>query len=123
MAGGQNNEHRGRRVARGLRHSVPAALFGLIAASMFVATICRADSMLPVTSIGAQNANDFVHWSQLGTDATTLGASFTATSDYGFSITVTLAGPNSLLAIECPAALCSWNAVGFNAGDSLIWTS
>ena len=100
-----------------------AALFGLMLASLFGATICRADSMLPVTSLGAQNANDFVHWSQLGADATVLGSSFGATSVNGISITVTLAGPNSLLSIECPQLLCSWNGVGFNAGDALVWTS
>jgi hypothetical protein len=123
MTGRQNNEPRGYRVARGLNRSVAAALSGLMLASLFAATICRADSMLPVTTLAAQNANDFVQWSQLGADATVLGASFAATSVNGISITVTLAGPNSLLAIECPATLCSWNGVGFNAGDSLVWTS
>ena len=106
-----------------MQRSVAAALSGLMLASLFAATICRADSMLPVTTLAAQNANDFVHWSQLGADATVLGASFAATSVNGISITVTLAGPNSLLVIECPATLCSWNGVGFNAGDSLVWTS
>ena len=123
MTGRQNNELRGYRVARGLKRSVAAALSGLMLASLFAATICRADSMLAVTTLAAQNANDAIHWSQLGADATVLGASFAATSVNGISITVTLAGPNSLLAIECPAALCSWNGVGFNAGDSLVWTS
>ena len=123
MTGRQNNQLGGLRTARGLRHAVPAALFGLMLSSLFAATICRADSMLPVTTLGAQNANDFVHWSQLGADATVLGASFGATSVNGLSITVTLVGPSSLLAIECPQLLCSWNGVGFNAGDALIWTS
>src|SRR5258705_3201702 len=123
MAGRQNNHPRALRVARELRHPVPAALFTLMLASLLAAPICRADSMLAVTSLGAQNANDFVHWSQLGVDATSLAASFGATSVNGISISVTLAGPNSLLAIECPQLLCSWNGVGFNAGDALVWTS
>src|ERR1700722_5876292 len=122
MTGRQNNQVGALRTARGLWHSVAAALSGLMLASLFAATICRADSMLAVTTLAAQNANDAIHWSQLGADATVLGASFAATSVNGISITVTLAGPNSLLAIECPASLCSWNGVGFNAGDSLVWT-
>src|SRR5260370_11686963 len=123
MAGGQNSEPRDRRAGRGPGYSVLAGLLGLMLASLSATPICRADSMLAVRSIGAQNANDFVHWSQLGTDATVPGGSFTATSENGRSITVSLAGPTSLRAIECPAALCSWNGVGFNAGDALVWTS
>src|SRR6266446_9928807 len=123
MAGGQNSEPRYRRASRRPGYSVLAGLLGLMLASLFATPICRAESMLAVTSNGAQNANDFVHWSQLGTDATVLGGSFIATSDNGRSITVSLAGPNSLLAIECPAALCSWNVVGFNGVDALVCTS
>src|SRR6202166_3123910 len=123
MTGRQNNQVGALRTARGLRHSVAAALSGLMLPSFFAATICRADSMLAVTNLAAQNANDAIHWSQLGADATVLGASFAATSVNGISITVTLAGPHSLLAIECPASLCSGIGVGFNAGDSLVWTS
>jgi hypothetical protein len=80
------------------------------------------DSMVVVTSQSAQNANDSVDWSQLGADATNLAASFGATSANGNGITATLAGPNSLTAVVCPATPCSW-VPGFTTGDTLIWTS
>ena len=90
---------------------------------MLAATICRADSMLPVKSIGAQSPNDSVNWSQLGADATSLGSSFNVTSDGGLSVTATLSGSGSLVSVACPASPCSWNGTGFNADDSLVWTS
>ncbi len=100
------------------------ALFSLIlATSLFAAAICRADSMLPVTSLSAQNANDSVNWSQLGADATALGSSFSATSGGGLSVSGTLTGSGSPLSVACPASVCSWNGAGFTPGDSLIWTS
>lgn len=80
--------------------------------------------MVPITSLAAQNANDFVHWSQLGVDATTLGSSFNATSVGSLSVAVTLGGSGSLTSVVCPASpSCSWNSAGFTAGDTLIWTS
>jgi Abnormal spindle-like microcephaly-assoc'd, ASPM-SPD-2-Hydin len=98
-------------------------VIGLFLASLFSATICRADSMVAVTSLAAQSANDFVHWSQLGADATTLGSSFNATSTGSLSVAVTLGGTGSLTSVVCPASPCSWNSAGFTAGDTLIWTS
>jgi len=80
------------------------------------------DTLVQITSSGAQNANDTVDWVQLGADATTLAATFPATSANSLGVTVTLAGPNSLTAVVCPATPCSW-VPGFTAGDTLIWTS
>jgi cell division septation protein DedD len=99
------------------------ALFGSALAILVSATITRADTMLPVTSIGTQGANDSADWSQLGADATSLGSSFTATSAGGLGITGTLTGSGSLISVACPASPCSWNGTGFNADDSLVWTS
>ena len=79
--------------------------------------------MLQVTSIVGQNANDSVNWSQLGVDATSLGSSFNFTSGGGLSGTVTLAAAGSLVSVACPVSPCSWSSTGFNADDSLIWTS
>jgi hypothetical protein len=102
---------------------IAGAIFGSILAIMFAATVTHADSMLPVTSIGAQGANDSADWSQLGADATSLGSSFSVTSAGGLGITGTLTGSGSLVSVACPASPCSWNGTGFNADDSLVWTS
>jgi hypothetical protein len=58
----------------------------------------------------------------LGADATSLPAAFSATSLGSLGVTGTLAGPNSLTAVVCPASPCSW-ANGFTAGDTVVWTS
>jgi len=79
--------------------------------------------MLSVKSLAAQSANDSVNWSQLGADATALGSSFNVTSDAGLSVAATLSGSGSLVSVACPASPCSWNGTGFNADDSLVWTS
>ena len=86
----------------------------------------RADSVAVVTSLGALGANDTIVWSQLGADATLLTATPSFTSTGGVTGSVSLAGPNSLVAVVCPSAACSWNLAGlsgFSAGDSLIWTA
>ena len=80
------------------------------------------DTLVQVTSSATQNSNDTVDWAQLGADATTLAATFPATSTNAKSVTATLAGPNSLTAVVCPATPCSW-VPGFTAGDTLVWTS
>jgi len=79
--------------------------------------------MVQVASVVAQSPNDSVNWSQLGVDATSLGSSFNFTSVGSLSGTVTLSGAGSLVSVACPASPCSWNSTGFNADDSLIWTS
>ncbi|MGH7840627.1 MAG: hypothetical protein ACREQT_03815 [Candidatus Binataceae bacterium] len=82
------------------------------------------DSLVQITSQGAQSANDSVYWSQLGGDATALLPSFSATSAGAVSVTGNLSGPNSLTSVVCPASpSCSWAAVGFACRDTLVWTA
>jgi Abnormal spindle-like microcephaly-assoc'd, ASPM-SPD-2-Hydin len=86
----------------------------------------HADSVAVVTSLGGLGANDTIVWSQLGADATSLTATPAFTSTHGLNGSVTLVGPNSLVAVVCPETLCSWNLgglTGFATGDSLIWTA
>jgi hypothetical protein len=98
-------------------------LCGLIVL-LFLATIgTRADTMVQVSTQPAQAANDFVRWSQMGPDATLLGASFGASTVGLLPTTVTLAGANSVVSVACAASPCSWKGSGFTAADSLVWTS
>ncbi len=111
------------------------ASIGIRAVSIFMLTLCAiafssrqamTDSLVAVTSLGGLGANDSVAWSQIGTDSTTLSSTFNATSAGGLAITGTLAASGSLVSVVCPASPCSWNSpdsAGFNAGDSVIWTS
>jgi len=90
----------------------------------FAAMTGQADTMVNVTSLAGQSANDTAKWSQLGADQTLLTASFGATSTGGLGITVSLAGPNSIVSVDCVATPCSWaGGPSLTAGDSLIWTS
>lgn len=98
-------------------------LSGLIVLSFFAATATWADNVVLVTSKAAQGANDLVVWSQLGADATLLGASFNATSVGGVTVAGTLAGANSLVSVVCAASQCSWSGSGFSAAESVLWTS
>src|SRR5208283_480834 len=93
---------------------------------LFATTAARADSVSVVNSPAGLGANDSIVWSQLGADAPTLTASPTFTSGGGLSGSVSLTGPNSLVAVVCPETPCSWNlsgSSGFSAGDKLIWTA
>jgi len=99
------------------------ALRGLAAAIVLIllaTASAHADSVAVVTSLGALGANDTIVWSQLGADATTLTATPTFTSTHSLTGSVTLNGPNSLVAVVCPETLCSWNLgglTGFSSGD------
>src|SRR5580704_5707352 len=107
-----------KRTLRGLAAAIVLILFATAAA--------HADSVALVTSLGGLGANDTIVWSQLGADATTLTATPAFTSTHGLTGSVTLIGPNSLVAVVCPETLCSWNLgglTGFSSGDSLIWTA
>jgi Abnormal spindle-like microcephaly-assoc'd, ASPM-SPD-2-Hydin len=107
-----------KRTLRGLGAAILMILIATAAA--------RADSVAVVTSLGALSANDTIVWSQLGGDATVLTATPSFTSTNGVTGSVSLTGPNSLVAVVCPSAACSWNLAGlsgFSAGDSLIWTA
>lgn len=99
------------------------AICGLFAVFL-CATAARADSMLPITSHGAQASNDSVDWSQLGADATVLASGANMQSADGRTVSLSLTGPNSIVAAVCPVAqACSWTGSGFTIGDSLLWTS
>jgi hypothetical protein len=104
--------------AAGLR--VIGAMLALL---LLATTSTWADSMSVVTSQSAQGPNDTVSWSRLGGNATVLGQSFNTSSASGTSVGVSLNGPNSLLAVVCPASTCSWAGAGISAGDTLLWTS
>src|SRR6267143_1635198 len=117
---------------RGFHGSAEASMFscgglrrlcGLIVLAAFSTTAAWADSLVLVTNQASQGANDSVLWSQLGADGTTLGSAAAATSTRGSSVTLSLAGSNSLVSVACTASPCSWTGAGFTAGDSLIWTS
>ena len=99
---------------------------GALVVVMFATAAARADSVALVTSLGGLGANDTIVWSQLGVDATPLTATSAFTSTQSLTGSVSLNGPNSLVAVVCPETLCSWNVAGttgFAAGDSLIWTA
>jgi len=96
------------------------ALLGVI---LWATPAVWADTLTTVTSAGAQSSNDSVDWSQLGADQTAIAASFAATSAGTISITGALSTAGSEVAVQCSATPCSWTGAGFNAGDSLIWTS
>ncbi|MBZ5631330.1 MAG: hypothetical protein LAO06_20950, partial [Acidobacteriia bacterium] len=108
------------------KHSLLRCALGALIAGAFVisaAGAARADSVSLVTSTAAQQPNDSVPWSQLGSNATVLQPSFPATSVNGVSVNVGLGGANSLVSVVCPASSCSWSGLGMPSGDSLIWTS
>jgi len=90
---------------------------------VFMTSAARADSLSLVTSASGLSANDSVPWSQLGSNGTVLPQTFNAVSGNGNSATVTLVGPNSVVAVACPASSCSWSGSGVPPGDTLIWTS
>ncbi len=102
-----------------------SGIFSLVAAILIAAAPVLADSLTLITSPGAQSANDSIDWSQRGADATSLTASFPATSANGLGVTCDLAALGSLTSVVCPATPCSWGGAssGFVAGDELIWTS
>jgi len=80
-----------------------------------------------VTSPASLSPNDFVNWSQLGPDQTSIANNFTATSQSGISVTGQFGGVTNntgQVAVACPANSCSWttSGSGMNAGDSTVWT-
>jgi hypothetical protein len=99
------------------RFSKGAALCALL---LLMASVASADSLVGLSSSGS--LSDQFNWSQLGGDGTVLNQTFGVTSNLGLAGAVGLQGPNSIVAVQCPAASCSWTG-NFNAGDSLVWTS
>ena len=99
------------------------ALCALVGMVLFATTSAQADTVVLVSSQGAQGANDTVLWSQLGADSTLLGATFNATSVRGVTVAGTLGGANSLISVVCPASPCSWSGANIGPADSVLWTS
>jgi len=97
--------------------------YALLVAMLCATPAAWADTLTTVTSAGAQASNDSVDWSQLGADQTAIPASFGATSLGSLSISGALGANGSMVAVKCAASPCSWTGAGFNAGDSLVWTS
>ena len=99
----------------------------ILLVSVFVVALAApaadADSLVIVTSQAGQASNDSVQWSQLGADQAVLGASFSATSAGVRTVSLSLAGANSIVSVACPASPCCWQGARFAAGDSLIWAS
>ena len=98
-------------------------LHAVIMLSFLVAGTARADTLKVVTSPSSQGANDSLNWSQKGADGTVLGASFSAKTTLGSTVTVGLASANSVISVVCTASPCSWTGTGITAGHSLLWTS
>jgi hypothetical protein len=82
-----------------------------------------ADSLTMITSPSALAPNDSVQWSRLGGNGHILGQSSSTTSANGVPVTLNLSGPNSIIAVACPASSCSWSGAGLPSGDTLVWTS
>lgn len=101
-------------------------LFGIFV--LILAILCarnvRADSMVLITNQAAQASNDFMIWSQLGPDATTLDANATLQSAGSINVGLSLGESGSIISVVCPASgACSWTGSGFAGGDSILWTS
>ena len=103
-------------------------LCGLAALVLF-ATAAWADTVNLVLSQAVLAPNDASTWGQLGPDGTNIPNGAMATSVAGNAITIAFSGGLSgMTAVQCPAApSCRWSvsppAVGFPAGDSLIWAN
>ena len=98
-------------------------LLVVIALTFMLAGTAWADTLTLVTSPSAQGANDSLNWSQHGTDGKVLAASFSGKTALGSTVTIGLAGANSVISVVCAATPCSWTGLGFTAGHSLLWTS
>jgi hypothetical protein len=98
-------------------------LLVVIALTLTLAGTAWADTLTLVTSPSSQGANDSLNWSQQGADGKVLAASFTGKTALGSTVTVGLAGANSVVSVVCAATPCSWTGTGFTAGHSLLWTS
>ena len=97
-----------------------AKLSGLAVLALVAIGTTQADAALMSWNGTSPAPNDSTSWAGLGPDGTALGATFTATSTAGNTITGSLAGGSGLVAV----AGVSWTPVvaPFVAGDHLVWT-
>jgi hypothetical protein len=98
-------------------------LLVVIALTFMMVGTAWADTLKLVTSPSSQGANDSLNWSQQGADGKVLTASFSGKTALGSTVTVGLAGANSVISVVCAASPCSWTGTGFTTGHSLLWTS
>jgi len=98
-------------------------LLVVIALTFMMVVTAWADTLKLVTSPSSQGANDSLNWSQQGADGKVLAASFSGKTALGSTVTVGLAGANSVISVVCAASPCSWTGTGFTTGHSLLWTS
>jgi hypothetical protein len=84
-----------------------------------------------VGSLSGLGADDFANWSQLGSNGTTLGATFSATSNSSNLISGSFAGgAGSFVSVVCPgensSPSCSWDQVpgypNLPVGDTVLQT-
>ena len=97
-----------------------AKLSGLAVLALVAIGTTQADAALMSWNGTSPAPNDSTSWAGLGPDGTALGATFTATSTAGNTITGSFAGGSGLVAV----AGVSWTPVvaPFVAGDHLVWT-
>ncbi|MEB3301823.1 MAG: hypothetical protein VKN56_07605 [Cyanobacteriota bacterium] len=72
-----------------------------------------------VTSRTVLNGIDFIDWAQLGAPFTNVPNPFTATSNLGDQVNVSMAAPGTFLRLNQSTG--GWNG-NFAPGDALIWT-
>lgn len=94
-------------------------VFQLALIAGLLAGTASAGSVSLVTSSAALGANDFVLWSQLGSDNTTISNPISAISSDALAVTGSLAGTNGLI-VDVGA---SWGPPGglLGAGDAMLW--
>lgn len=112
---------RGSRSYRSRRTAAIEILFASVAVCLLATTSGWADSLTLVNS--SPGSSNLLQWSQFGANGTTLGQTFSGSSTGATAVSVSLSGPNSVLAVVCPAGSCSWSGPGMTAGDTLLWTS
>ena len=96
-----------------------AKLSGLAVLALVAIGTTQADAALMSWNGTSPAPNDSTSWGGLGPDGTPLGATFTATSTAGHTITGSFAGGSGLVAV----AGTSWTPVvaPFVSGDTLVW--
>jgi len=99
----------------------------IVAVLLLAATAAWADNVVQVTDQAGLSPDSSISWGQLGADQTPVNAAFSVLSNKGLGVNVNLTGSNSVVSVVCKEAPpfskdCSWNGIGFTAGDSLLWT-
>ncbi|HME00957.1 MAG TPA: PEP-CTERM sorting domain-containing protein [Terriglobia bacterium] len=107
------------------KRSCSSRLGGLLFLMMVACALAKADSVSAITSSAALVSPDSFSWSQMGPDGTVIPSGALVTSTSGTNQALIVFGGvtfSGLAQVQCPASPCSANG-GFNAGDTLIYTS